>query len=101
MEPRSALARSRLERYAQLFESGLLSIIEVVGGVLDELAEVSDMAIVWMNAPESLRREILAYLIRVGPDNVPPAWFIGVNDPESRAAQTIRRKQIAEELLRQ
>jgi len=79
----------------------LVSIEEAVGAVLDELAEVSDVASIWMSAPESLRREILAYLLQVGPDNVPPAWVIGVNDPEWRATQTGRRRQIARKLLSQ
>jgi hypothetical protein len=93
--------KSRLERYSRLYESGLLSIKEGVGVVLVELAEVSDLESLWTSAPESLMREVLAHLLQVGPDNVPPAWVIGVNDLDWREAQTSRRKQIARELLRQ
>lgn len=100
MGPRSRLARTRLEKYSQLLESGLLTIEEVVGATLDELGEVPDLGEVWMNAPELLQREVLAYLTRVGPNNIPPAWVIGANDPEWRAARTSRRKQIASELLK-
>jgi hypothetical protein len=82
-----------------MLEAGLLSIEEVVGAVLDELARAPDLAELWMNAPEPLRKEVLAYLSRVGSDNVPPAWVIGVDDPEWRTAQTIRRRRIAWELL--
>lgn len=99
MDPTIQLARTRLEKYSQRLESGVLTIEEVVGATLDELAEVPDMTELWLNAPDLLRREVSAYLTRVGPNNVPPAWVIGVNDPEWRAAQTSRRKQIASKLL--
>jgi hypothetical protein len=92
--------RTRLEKYSRRLEEGLLSIEEVVGAVLDELAEVPDMAELWISAPESLQRQVLAYLDRVGSDNVPPAWLIGVNDPEWRVAQTNRRKRVASQLLK-
>jgi hypothetical protein len=91
--------RTRLEKYSQRLDSGLLSIEEVVGAVLDELVEAEDMAALWASTPATLQQKVLAYLTRVGSENVPPAWLIGVNDPEWREAQTSRRRRVAAVLL--
>jgi hypothetical protein len=58
----------RLQKYATGLESGLLSMPEVVAGILDELAESPDRAALWAATPTALRRSVLAFLAGVGLD---------------------------------
>jgi len=89
----------RWERYVNLLDRGLVTASEVTGELLDLLADAGDANAVWASMPESLRRQVRAFISDVGAANVPRAWVIGVNDPEWQARQTARRQATAKKLL--
>jgi hypothetical protein len=92
-------APTRLKKYADLLATGVLSVTEAASAVLHVLAESTDCVPLWADAPVSLREPVLAYLVGVGLDGLPPVFMIGPTDPVWRASQTVRRREVAAKLL--
>jgi hypothetical protein len=90
---------AQLQKMVDRLASGLLSVPEVTAWVLDRLAVSPNRAELWAGAPAALREPVMAYLVRVGLDGLPPVFYFGPSDPVWYAQQAARRREVAAELL--
>jgi hypothetical protein len=86
-----------LQKYADGFTSGTLTVSEVASSVIDLLAESPDRIKLWASAPATLRQSIPVYLAEIGASNVPQSFRFGPgeSDPALNADHISLRQEIA------